>query len=363
MRGDWENIRRMADFALLSPAPSNRKGTDIMEVTLTLDEVHDLTLRALRACAVSEENARSVADSVVAAEADGIHSHGLMRLPTYCEHARCGKIDGNATPTAEQAGPSALKVDARDGFAHPAIDLGLPQLLALAGETGIAAMAVTNSYNCGVVGYHVERIADAGFLALGFVNAPASIAPWGGKKAVFGTNPFACAVPREDHAPLVIDQASSVVAKSEALALGREGKPIPEGWVLDRDGNPTTDAGDALKGGTMVPSGGRKGSNIALIVEILAACMTGANLSTNASSFADNLGGSPRTGQLFISMAPNAFAGADFQRQVEELLGSIEGQDDTHLPGSRRLQARERVARAGVSFSESLYEEIMKLAL
>ena len=151
-------------------------------ISLSLDRVDELTMRALTANNASAPNARSVSDSVVAAEADGIHSHGLARLPTYCEHAKCGKVDGNAIPTCQRVGTSALRVDAREGFAHPAIDLGLGQLVDVVRETGIAGMSVVNSYNCGVVGYHVERIANHQLVALGCVNAPASIAPWGGRR-------------------------------------------------------------------------------------------------------------------------------------------------------------------------------------
>ena len=330
-----------------------------MTVTLTLAQVEDLTLKALTACNTNEINARSVTLSVVASEADGVHSHGLARLPTYCEHARCGKIDGNATPTCTQTGIAALSVDACDGFAHPAIDLGLKQLLPLAKKTGIAAMGVTNSYNCGVVGYHMERIANAGLIALGFVNAPASIAPPGGKKAIYGTNPIACAVPRKDATPMVLDQSSSVVAKSEIVVHAQKGESIPEGWALDRDGKPTTDPKVALNGGTMVPAGEYKGAGLALLVEIMAVGMTGANFSFMASSFADNKGGSPRTGQFFMALNPDIFVGPAFGERMEMLFDTILSQEETRLPGQRKIQARSRTASEGVTISKALYDKLL----
>jgi len=328
-----------------------------MPVRLSLQQVEDLTQRALLASGVREDNARSVTRSVVASEADGIHSHGLARLPTYCEHARCGKIDGHADPTASRVAAAGVKVDAHDGFAHPAIDLGLADFLPLARESGIAALAVTNSYNCGVVGYHVERIADVGLVALGFVNAPASIAPWGGSRPVFGTNPLACAVPRDGSAPLVIDQSSSVVAKSEIVVHKQKGEPIPEGWALDADGNPTTDP-DAALAGSMVPMGGYKGAGIALVVEILAAAVTGSNFAIDASSFANNEGGSPRTGQFFIGIDPRAFGGDDFGQRLEHLFAAIEGQEGARLPGQGRLKTRERTASDGVEITDILHDKL-----
>ena len=329
-----------------------------MTTTLSLQEVEDLTLRALQSSGANEANARSVAASIVDSEAEGIHSHGLARLPTYCEHLRCGKIDGKASPSYQKTADAAIMVDAHDGFAHPAIDLGLKVVVPMAEETGIAAMAVTNSYNCGVCGYHVRRIAEAGKLALGFVNAPASIAPWGGRIPVFGTNPISCGVPRAEGPPLVIDQSSSVIAKSEVAVHAQRGEPIPEGWALDAEGRPTTDPQAALAG-SMVPSGAYKGAGIALIVEVMAALVTGANLSIEASSFADNHGGPPGTGQFFIVIDPDLFAGPDFLVRVEILLHAIASQDGSRLPGAKRQGTREQTAAIGVTLPDALHQRLL----
>ncbi|WP_332118326.1 Ldh family oxidoreductase [Azorhizobium caulinodans] len=329
---------------------------------LSLAEVEALTRAALQASGVSPANEPSVTASVVAAEAEGVHSHGLARLPTYCAHAKVGKIDGKATPTLSRPRPGLVRVDAADGFAHPAIDLGLPALLDAARAQGIAALAVTNSYNCGVVGYHVERIAKAGLMALGFVNAPASIAPVGGTKPVFGTNPIAFAVPRADGEPLVLDQSSSVVAKSEIVVHDQRGEAIPLGWALDRDGQPTTDPKAALAGGTMVPAGGYKGAGLALIVEMFAAWLTGAHLSIDASSFADNTGGSPRTGQMFIAIDPGPLAGPSAAARMAHLFAAITDQEGARLPGGRRAAARVRTAAEGVRIPQALLDKLTAIA-
>jgi (2R)-3-sulfolactate dehydrogenase (NADP+) len=332
-----------------------------MNLLLSLAEVEDLTRRALAGSGVSAANLGPLVASVVAAEADGIHSHGLARLPTYCEHARCGKIDGAATPVLDQPRPGLVRVDARDGFAHPAIELGLPALVAAARSQGIAALAVTNSYNCGVVGHHVERIAAAGLVALGFVNAPASMAPAGGRIPVFGTNPIAFAVPRPDGPPLVLDQSASVVAKSELIVHQQRGQAIPLGWALDRDGQPTTDPAAGLAG-SMLPSGGYKGAGQALIVELMAAWLTGSSLSLDASSFADNKGGSPRTGQCFLALDPGPLAGPGAAARLAQLLAAISGQPGARLPGARRAAARARTAAAGISIPAALHARLLGYA-
>jgi (2R)-3-sulfolactate dehydrogenase (NADP+) len=329
-------------------------------VTLTIDAVEALTQEILEASNTSEANARSVTRSVVAAELDGIHSHGLARLPTYCEHARCGKIDGQASPAVEQVAPAALRADANDGFAHPAIDLGFSALIELAKTNGMAGLSVTNSYNCGVLGYHVETLASAGLVALGYTNAPASIAPAGGKKAVFGTNPVACAAPDgKGGVSFVIDQSSSVIARSEVMVHAASGKPIPEGWAYDSEGRPTTDPAAAMKG-TMVPAGGYKGAGTALIVELMAAALSGATLSAKASSFGGNEGGSPRTGQFFIAINPGPFSGGNFEVRMADLVSEITGQQGARLPGSRRRDARAQITRDGVTFAKSLHEKLLE---
>jgi (2R)-3-sulfolactate dehydrogenase (NADP+) len=328
-------------------------------VTLTIAEVEALTQSVLVASNTSKANARSVTRSVVAAELDGIHSHGLARLPTYCEHARCGKINGNASPTVEQVAPAALRADARDGFAHPAIDIGFAELEALAKSTGIAGLSVTNSYNCGVLGYHVEALASNGLVALGYTNAPASIAPAGGKKAVFGTNPVACAAPDgQGGAAFVIDQSSSVIARSEVMVHAASGEPIPEGWAYDAEGKSTTDPAAAMKG-TMAPAGGYKGAGTALIVELMAAALSGSTLSASASSFGGNDGGSPRTGQFFIAIDPGPFSGGDFKARMIDLVAEITEQEGARLPGSRRRDTRIRIERDGVTFARTLHEKLL----
>ena len=333
-----------------------------MSVHLSPQDVEDLARRVLLRAGTSAGNAEPVVASIVAAEADGIHSHGLFRLPTYAEHVACGKVDGHAVPVVTPTGPAALHADAACGFAHPAIALGLAALVPLATETGCAALAVSNSYNCGVVGHHVAVLADAGLVGLGFVNGPGAIAPWGGTKPMFGTTPFAFACPRADGAPpLVIDQSSSVVAKSEVLVHATLGKPIPLGWALDVDGQDTTNAAAGLAG-SMAPSGGVKGASIAMAIELLAAGLTGAQFGYQASSFGANEGGPPRTGQLFIALNPARLGGPGFVERVEAFLHAILDQPGTRLPGDRRLAARARYPMEGVTISDSLAADLRRRA-
>ena len=325
---------------------------------LSLEQVESLTMQALTGAGASKESASSMAKAVKAAERDGIPSHGLLYVPTYCEHVKCGKVDGNANPDVYTKLSSALLVDAKTGFAHPAIEAGFKELIPLVKASGCVCMTVSNSYNCGVLGYHVEQLAEAGLVAIGFTNSPASIAPTGGNKPVIGTNPFALAVPNsEGGAKFVLDQSASVVAKSEIMMRAREGHSIPEGWALDANGNPTTDPEVALKG-SMAPSGGYKGFGTGLLVEVMAAALSGAMLGIEASPFSGTSGGPPKTGQCFLALDPNAYSGSIFNERITVLTDAIQSQDGPRLPGARRMENRKRIDVEGVNASDSLIEKI-----
>ena len=325
---------------------------------LSMEQVESLTVQALTGAGASSDSASSMAKAVRAAERDGIPSHGLLYVPTYCEHIRCGKVDGNVNPDVSKTLSSALLVDAKSGFAHPAIQAGFKVLIPLVKANGCVGMTVRNSYNCGVLGYHVEQLAEAGLVAIGFTNSPASIAPAGGNKPVIGTNPFALAVPNsEGGAKFILDQSASVVAKSEIMMRAREGHSIPEGWALDSDGKPTTDPEVALKG-SMSPSGGYKGFGTGLLVEVMAAALSGALLGIQASPFSGTGGGPPRTGQCFLAFDPNAYSGAVFNERITDLTEAILCQDGARLPGARRMDNRKKIDVEGVHVADSLLEKI-----
>jgi (2R)-3-sulfolactate dehydrogenase (NADP+) len=196
---------------------------------------------------------------------------------------------------------------------------------------------------------------------MGFTNAPASIAPFGGKKAVIGTNPFAIAAPDgQGGVAISIDQSASVIAKSEVMRRKRAGASIPEGWAFGPDGAPTTDPEVALKG-TMAPSGGYKGFGAGLMVELLAAAASGAVLGLDASPFSGPAGGPPRTGQFFIAIDAGASSGDAFGGRVARLVEAIAAQEGARIPGGARKAARQRASN-GVAVSADLLAQIKTLA-
>jgi len=326
--------------------------------TLSLAEAEDLVTQALVRNRTSEKNAQAVAKALVLAEADGIKSHGLIRLPLYAAQAKKQKVDGFATPSLERPRVGAIVIDAKNGFAYPAIDLAIGMLRGITPASGIAAAGIGRSHHCGAAGHHAERLAQAGLVALFFANGPAAMAPWGGKNAVFGTNPIAFACPLPEREPIVVDLSLSKVARGNVLAAAQKGEPIPEGWAFDADGRPTTDAKAALYG-TMAPLGDAKGTALALMVELLAAGLTGSNFAAEASSYFDAEGPPSMTGQFIIAMDPAAFASGVERFQV--LAQSIEEQEGARLPGIRRLVLRKRAMEHGITISDTLLAEIKAL--
>ncbi len=329
---------------------------------ITVDSLEMVIAAAFEKSNVRGEVARSVAHGLTLAEIDGRKGHGLSRVPSYAAQARSGKVDGHAVPLWTQTSAAAAMIDVTSGFAYPAFDLCQEKLPALTRACGIAATGFVRSHHFGVAAHQVERLADAGLIALVVGNTPKAMAPWGGTKPVFGTNPIAFAAPRRDAAPVVIDLALSTVARGNILKAAQSGTPIPEGWATDADGNPTTDAAAALKG-TLAPIGEAKGAALALMVEILAVALTGAQFSFEASSFFDGEGASPHVGQTVIAIDPTAFAGGDaFAERMETLAAEIIRQDGARLPGMRARGLREAATRDGVDVDGTLLAEVRELA-
>lgn len=324
---------------------------------LSLAAAEDLVRQALVRNRTSEANAATVARALVAAEADGLKGHGLSRVPSYAAQAKVGKIDGFAAPTLTQPRPGVLAVDAAHGFAFPAIDLAVAALPDTARTAGVAAASIRRSHHCGVAGHPVERLAEAGLVALMFANTPAAIAPWGGSVGLFGTNPIAFACPLPGRPPIVVDLSLSKVARGNILAAKQRGEAIPEGWAVDAAGQPTTDPSAALAG-TMLPAGDAKGTALALMVELLAAGLTGANFAAEASSFLDAEGPPPATGQFILAFDPAVFGGDGTLARFATLAQAIEGQAGVRLPGARRLLARAKAATDGLTVGDGLLAEI-----
>lgn len=305
-------------------------------------------------------SARSTARALVAAEAAGQGGHGFRRIPAYVSQLHIGKANGKAVPVATQLRPAVLSVDACNGYAYPAIDLAVELLPAMARSQGIALALIGRSHHAGVMALTVERLADEGLVAFMVANAPASMAPWGGIKPLYGTNPIAFAAPVAGADPLVIDLALSKVARGKIMAARQKGETIPDDWALDAQGRPTTDPDEAING-TMVPAGDAKGAALALMVEVMAAGLTGGNFGFQASSLLDDTGTAPSLGHTIIAIDPQ-IAGTDvFAARLRLMANEIEGQENARLPGRRSQGIRKHAIEHGIVIEEDILTAISKL--
>src|SRR5690349_1871201 len=320
-----------------------------------------LAVSALTRAGANDRMAEATARHLVAAEEQGLATHGMSRVPFYCAMLRKGRADGSATPrlAAERAG--ACLIDNADGLPYVSAHWAVEEAIQRARRNAIAFAGITNSAHVGVLGIHLLPVAEAGLVGFAFTNSPAAIPPWGGRKPLFGTNPVAAAFPRRDGEPIVIDLALTTVVRGRIMMAMRKGERIPEGWALDRNGKPTTDPKEAIEHGSLFPIGGAKGAMLALMFELICASLTGSAIGPEADSFFSEQGNRPRIGQAFIAIDPSALAGSEkFAERVEAVVSTMLSDPEVRLPGARRF-ASERAAKAGMEIPADLLAQIEKL--
>jgi (2R)-3-sulfolactate dehydrogenase (NADP+) len=314
-------------------------------IRLDLAEAISLCERAALAAGASEEAAGALARSVVAAEAKGVKAVGLSHLLDYLEGLESGRIDGHAEPVITRPSLAIHVSDARSGLAHTGFDRVFDELAKSARLFGVAIFSQRNAFTCGELGYFTGRLAGEGLISFAATNGPALLAGAGGTKPVYCTNPMSFAAPVEGGAPLVIDQSSSATAFVSIRKAAEEGREIPEGWALDAQGKPTTDPAAAMKG-ALLAFGGNRGANIALMVEVLAAGLSGANWSLDAPSFSQGHE-SPGTG-LFVLVIDPKLIDPDFPARLKAQLERLGSEYRVHIPGVARGRAGTLAKALGV---------------
>lgn len=332
------------------------------KVQLSFQAASELASSALAAQGASRSVANCVASALVLADADGQTAHGLSRVPSYVEQMHCRKVDGTARPSARVRTSSSLEIDARGGFAYPALDLAAERLIDTCKcRGGIVMAAIIGSHHCGVGGHPVERLARGGCIGLMFANTPKAMHVYGGSKPVFGTNPIAFACPRTAHDPIVVDLSLSIAARGKIVQAAEQGSGIPEDWGIDTDGNPSVDPQKVLQG-SLNAIGGPKGSALAMMVEIMAGAFARSQFGYQASSFFNQTGAAPRVGQLLLCLNPLEF-NQDFYEHVEMLIEEMlsEAGSAARIPGERRFQNRRSAISSGMRYPKSLVARLEAL--
>ncbi|MGV6873117.1 Ldh family oxidoreductase [Pseudochelatococcus sp. B33] len=331
----------------------------ILPVNALLERVEAIFHKA----GLNAAQAGAVARVIVAGERDACKSHGIYRIEGCLRTLKAGKVKADAVPRlVREEGSAIVRVDAGGGFANPAFEAGLPELVERTKATGLAALVINDCTHFSALWHEVEALTEQGLAALVMCPSYATVAPAGGNRPLLGTNPLAFGWPRKGQPPYVFDFATSVAARGEIELHRRAGKPIPEGWAIDRDGQPTTDPEAALAG-AMLPFGGHKGSAIGTMIELLAGVMIGDLTSPEAFDYLGATTLIPRHGELILAFDPVRFAagraGDPFER-AEHLFEAILDQG-ARLPSQRRFVARARSEAEGIHLTAAETAQLDRL--
>ncbi|MBL9215872.1 MAG: Ldh family oxidoreductase [Opitutaceae bacterium] len=328
-------------------------------VSLTLQEIGELAAQAFAKNGCDVANTEALVRTVVTAERDGSLSHGLFRVPGYVASLRSGKVNGRASPRVTHKTPAVIQAHGDNGYAPLLIERTVPVLAEAAQKLGVAVVSATHTYHFAALWPETEAIAAHGLIGLACVCYTPLVAPAGGGKPLFGTNPISFAWPRPGRSPMVIDMATAAKALGEVQVAARDGHEVPLGTGLDAGGKLTTDPREILKG-MLLPFGGHKGSAIALMVELLAAGAVNENFSFEAAEGDNKDGGPPRGGEFMLAISPELLAGPGWAEHCEKFFARFDAIEGARLPGARRH--RNRLSDAPRQVNAELVERIRRLS-
>ncbi len=329
-------------------------------ISLSLDEIYQLSNKTLLANGCDEENANILSDTIMRAERDGSLSHGLFRLPAYVASLKSKKVNGKARPEIKKISSSVVKVLGNHAFAPMVLKVGLPELIKLAKETGVAILAITNSHHMAAMWPETETVAEEGLVAFSCTSYKPAVAPAGAIKPLFGTNPISFAWPRPGKTPVVFDMATASMAMGEVQVAKREGHKVPLGTGLTKDGKDTTDPGEIADGGVLLPFGGYKGSAIAMMVELLAGALVGDNFSFETAAKDNNDGGPPSGGEFILAISPEKISGSGWDNHADEFFNKMKSFEGVRLPGERRH--KNRLDKGPRNINKELVDKIKSLS-
>ncbi|MEQ9695583.1 Ldh family oxidoreductase [Shimia sp. SDUM112013] len=332
--------------------------TDIPTEKLSLYQIRTFAKSMLIKAGMDDHGSDVLADLVMKSERDGPRSHGLRMLPVYAQSFASGYANPAAAPKIDRIAPGVLRGDADNGYFQIAAEKARAELIAMARKNGIAAFTCANSHHLGAMRFDTEPLAEAGLVALGVVNSLSMVVPHGGVRPAFGTNPMSFACPRDGKAPIVWDQASSMVALMDIKMAAAEGHDLPRPGGLDPSGAPTTDPNAILETRSLLPFGDHKGAAIAMLVEVLGAALAGGTLSVDNAEREAHGALNVKGGATLIAIDPDRFGNAQFAGYIARICAEIEGNGTARVPGDGRLGKRATAQEGGVTVARALLEEL-----
>ena len=322
--------------------------------------------RILERLHIPPHDAREVAGCLLKAELRGIDSHGMVRLPVYVRRIQAGVVKGKPDMVVQPSGTTAALLDGDNGLGPVVGSRAMATALELAGKHGTGFVGVCHSNHFGAAAYYVEKAIDQGCIGVAISNAPPNMAPFGGRKRFLGTNPIAIGIPAGKESPLIFDASTSVVARGKIIVAAHRKQPIPEGWAIDPEGVPTTDADQALAG-AVLPFGGPKGSAISFIVDILCGVLTGAAFAVHLNTL-ENLNAVQNVGHMFAAIRTDIFLSAEeFKQRMDAILGLLKaspaapGLERVLLPGELEVQQESRNREQGIPLADEIAAQLAQL--
>ncbi|MCC7176308.1 MAG: Ldh family oxidoreductase [Bryobacterales bacterium] len=330
-----------------------------------VDDVLAFGCRVLEALSVPADDAHEVSSCLVEADLRGVGSHGLVRLPVYARRIRAGVVKARPAVRFTSAAPATALADGDNGLGPAVGARAMLKALELAEAYGVGMVGTCHSNHFGPASRYVQKAVDRGCIGFACSNAPPNMAPYGGRMRFLGTNPFAVGVPAGRERPLIFDASSSVVARGKIIVAAHSGSPIPEGWAIDPEGRPTTNAQTALEG-AVLPFGGPKGSAISFLIDILCGVMTGAGFAHYLNTLED-LSSIQNLGHTFAALRADLFMpAADFARRMEEILGMLRasppapGVERILVPGEIEYMEEMRNRELGVPLVPEVVAQLVK---
>jgi len=325
-------------------------------------ELLDFVTEAFTAVGVPRRDAEIAAQVIVEGDLRGFHSHGVLRLPGYVEGIERGAIRAEITLKRVSKRGATIVYDANHSLGHVVGHRAALKAVELAEEHGVGVVAVRNSSHYGIAGYYTTLIAERGMVGFATCGTEPAVAPYGGSRAVLGTNPLSIAFPRRDGPPIVVDMATSLVSRGKVLQALKEDREIPEGWAVGPDGEPTTDPEEALEG-ALLPFGEHKGYALCLALEVLAGPVVGAAAGREVRGTTDPTVPCNK-GDLFAALDVSALVNEhEYFERLERLIAEVkESGEDVLLPGEPEFRRRERALREGLELPEGSVRALREVA-
>jgi len=335
--------------------------------TIMADELREICKKILVKLGVPENDAFIVADSTVKADLRGVSSHGIFRFPSYIPRIQKGLINLNPKIKAIVEGNSYVLLDGDNGLGQ-AIGVKASELaVKKAKESGIGFILIRNTNYMGMMAYYTLKIVEHEMIGLATCNAPAFMAPWGGRERKLGTNPLSIAAPIGKEFPFVLDMATTATSVGKIRVAAQKEEKIPEGWALDAEGRPTTDPNEALKG-VLLPMGGPKGYGLALAIDIVCGVLSGASFGSKLPHPIFDLTTFPNLGAVIAAININSFMRLEeYYRRVKELIDDIksckpaQGFSEVLIPGELEYRVEQERLKNGIPVLEETWKELQKL--